>query len=236
MANNDPRRRLFGRPALLLLATGGIITVSLWAGTQCLSQGWGGAGMHGTGGGPGMPGDGGGVGGPGRMGMGYSDQQFIVMMIPHHDGAIAMADLALTRAQRPEIKALAKSIKASQTRENAQMRAWYKQWYGKDVPSWGPGTGWGWQNGMGMGMGGGMGGGAMGGWTNLSALSAAPDFDRAFIEQMIPHHQMGVMMASMAQTNSQHPELRQLQQAMVRVQSDEIQQMAQWYRSWYGTP
>lgn len=240
MANNDPRRRLFGQPALVVLATGGIITVSLWAGTQCLSQGWGGAGMHGTGGGPGMPGYGGGVGGPGQMGMGYSDQQFIVMMIPHHDGAIAMADLALTRAQRPEIKALAKSIKASQTRENAQMRAWYKQWYGKDVPSWGPGTGWGWQNGMGirmgMGMGGGMGGGAMGGWTNLSALSAAPDFDRAFIEQMIPHHQMGVMMASMAQTNSQHPELRQLQQAMVRVQSDEIQQMAQRYRSWYGTP
>ncbi|MCT0217540.1 DUF305 domain-containing protein [Synechococcus sp. CS-1329] len=238
MANNDSPRRLFGRPALVVLATGGIITVSLWAGTRCMSQGWGGAGMHGTGGGPGMPGYGGGLGGPGQMGMGYSDQQFIVMMIPHHDGAIAMADLALTRAKRPEIKALAKSIKASQTRENAQMRAWYKQWYDKDVPSWGPGTGWGWQGGMGMGMGmgmgGGMGGGAMGGWTNLSALSAAPDFDRAFIEQMIPHHQMGVMMASMAQTNSQHPELRQLQQAMVRVQSDEIQQMSQWYRSWYG--
>ena len=115
MANNDPRRRIFGRPALLLLATGGIITVSLWAGTRCLSQGWSGDGMPEYGGGAGMPGHGGGVGGPGQMGMGYSDQQFIVMMIPHHDGAIAMADLALTRAKRPEIKALAKSIKASQT-------------------------------------------------------------------------------------------------------------------------
>lgn len=234
MTNNNPRRRIFGRPGLLLLATGGIITVSLWAGTRCLSQGWGGDGMPGYGGGAGMPGHGGGVGGPGQMGMGYSDQHFIVMMIPHHDGAIAMADLALTRAKRSEIKALAKSIKASQTRENAQMRDWYRKWYGQDVPNWGLGTGWGWQNGMGMGMG--MGGGAMGGGTNLYALSAAPDFDRAFIEQMIPHHQMGVMMASMAQTNSQHPELRQLQQAMVRVQSDEIQQMTQWYRSWYGTP
>jgi uncharacterized protein (DUF305 family) len=169
------------------------------------------------------------------MGMGYSDQQFIVMMIPHHDGAIAMADLALTRAQRPEIKALAKSIKASQTEENAQMRAWYQQWFGQNVPNWKPGAGWGWQGGMGaMGMGMGMGGGPMGWGTNLVALSQAPDFGRAFIEQMIPHHQMGVMMASMAQINAQHPELRKLQQAMVRVQSEEIEQMEQWYRKWYG--
>lgn len=181
-----------------------------------------------------MPGYGGGGGGPGQMGMGYSDQHFIEIMIPHHDGAIAMADLALSRAKRAEILELAKSIKSSQTSENAQMRAWYRQWYGKAVPSWGPGTGWGWQNAMGMG--GGMGRTQMGGGTNLSALSAAPDFDRAFIEQMIPHHQMGVMMASMAQIHSQHPELRQLQQAMVRAQSDEIQQMTQWYRSWFSTP
>ena len=170
-----------------------------------------------------------GLSGPGRMGTQSMDQHFIVMMIPHHDGAIAMADLALTRAKRPEIKELAKSIRASQTRENAQMRAWYREWFGKAVPSWGPGTGWGWQEGMGMGMG-------MGGGTNLSALSAALDFDRVFIEQMIPHHQMGVMMATMAQTNSQHPQLRAMQQAMVKAQSREIEQMTEWYRSWYGTP
>ncbi|WP_255022519.1 DUF305 domain-containing protein [Cyanobium sp. T1G-Tous] len=81
-----------------------------------------------------------------------------------------------------------------------------------------------------------MGMGNMGGGTNLLALRQAADFDRAFLEQMIPHHQMGVMMASMAQMHSQHPELRQLQQAMVRVQSDEIQQMEQWYRTWYPAP
>lgn len=58
------------------------------------------------------------------------------------------------------------------------------------------------------------------GWgTNLTALSTAPDFDHAFIERMIPHHHMSLMMASMAQTNSQHLELRELQQAMVQVQS-----------------
>ena len=234
MANTDQRPTHFTRPALFAVTALGALTVTL---SGCLSQGWGGGGMHGYGygGAAGMTGYGSSAAGPGQMGMGYSDQQFIVMMIPHHEGAIAMADLALSRAQRPEIKELAKSIKASQTSENTQMRTWYQQWYGKAVPSWGPGTGWGWQGGMGMGMGTGGGMGermGMGGGTNLSALSAAPDFDRAFIEQMIPHHQMGVMMASMAQTNSQHPQLRAMQQAMVKAQSREIEQMSQWYRSW----
>jgi uncharacterized protein (DUF305 family) len=71
--------------------------------------------------------------------------------------------------------------------------------------------------------------------TSLEVLRTAPDFDRAFIEQMIPHHRMGVMMASHAQGNTQHPELRELEAAMVRVQSREIDQMAQWFRDWYGT-
>jgi uncharacterized protein (DUF305 family) len=170
------------------------------------------------------------------MGTQTMDQHFIVMMIPHHDGAIAMADLALSRARRPEIKELARSIKASQSQENAQMRTWYRQWFGGDVPSWTTGGAMG-MGGMGMGMGGGMkmGGMGMGMGTSLAALKNAADFDRAFIEQMIPHHRMGVMMASMAQSNSQHPQLRELQQTMVRVQSQEIEQMAQWYRSWYGT-
>jgi uncharacterized protein (DUF305 family) len=165
------------------------------------------------------------------MGQRSADAHFIVMMIPHHQGAIAMSDLAQSRARRPEIKALAQRIIASQSREITQMRQWYRQWYGSDVPSWGIGTGYG----MGMGMGRGMGWGMPGFGTSLDALRSAPDFDRAFIEQMIPHHRMGVMMASHAQWNTQHPQLRELEEAMVRVQSQEIEQMAQWYQQWYGS-
>ena len=181
----------------------------------------------------------------GALGRQGADGRFIVMMIPHHDGAIAMADLALTRAQHPEIRALAARIKASQSAENAQMRRWYRQWFGTDVPDWtvsginggingGYGVGSGMGGGMGMGYGRGMWMGMPGMATSLEALKRATNFDRAFIEQMIPHHRMGVMMASHAQWNTQHPELRQLQAAMVRVQSQEIAQMAQWYRQWFG--
>ena len=174
--------------------------------------------------------------GQGAMGMQPADQRFIVMMIPHHDGAIAMAELALERSNRPEIRALAEQIRSSQTAENAQMRRWYRQWFGSDVPAWAAG-GRGMGPGMGMGPGWrmGMGWGMPGMATSLDALRTAPDFDRAFIEQMIPHHRMGVMMASHAQWNTQQRELRDLQAEMVKVQSQEIAQMEQWYRQWFGS-
>lgn len=170
-------------------------------------------------------------------GQASADAHFITMMIPHHEGAIAMADLALQRSARGQIRALAERIRASQSRENAQMRRWYRQWYGGDVPRWqGPGRGMGWGGGMGKGMGGGMamGWGMPGFTTSLEALRSAPDFDRAFLEQMIAHHRMGVMMASHAQAGSLHPELRDLEAAMVRVQSEEIEQMARWYQQWFS--
>ena len=91
--------------------------------------------------------------------------------------------------------------------------------------------------GMGVGMSMGMGGMGMGmGMATSLALKNAADFDRDFIKQMIPHHRMGVMMASMAQTNSQHQQLRAMQQAMVKAHSQEIEQMTQWYRSCTAHP
>lgn len=169
-------------------------------------------------------------------GLRSSDTRFIVMMIPHHEGAIAMADLALQRSRRPEIRDLAQRIRSTQSREIAQMRRWYRQWTGMEVPAW-QGTGWGMGAGRGMGMGAGrgMGWGMPGFATSLEALRAAADFDRSFLEQMIAHHRMGVMMASHAQWGSIHPELRQLEETMVRMQSEEIEQMGRWYHLWYGS-
>lgn len=61
------------------------------------------------------------------------DRHFIEQMIPHHDGAIAMANLALEKAKRPEIKALAEAIIKAQSDENGQMKTWYQDWFGNSV-------------------------------------------------------------------------------------------------------
>jgi hypothetical protein len=51
------------------------------------------------------------------MGQRSADAHFIVRMIPHHEEAIAMADLALERSRRPEIRAQAERIRTSQSEE-----------------------------------------------------------------------------------------------------------------------
>lgn len=163
----------------------------------------------------------------GKMGM-MDDQHFIVMMIPHHEGAIAMADLALTRAQHPEIKQLAKNIKLSQSQEIEQMRTWYKKWYGTDVPKLD-------SNAMGGGMHGGQGGMMSNMSGDLTALRNAKNFDQAFIEEMIPHHQMAVMMSQHLIPNSQHPEMKKLAQEIIEAQNKEIKEMQAWYQKWYPT-
>lgn len=154
---------------------------------------------------------------------GLLDRHFIEEMIPHHDGAIAMAQLALERSTRPEIHSLAQGIIEAQERENELMRGWYETWFGGDVPESGDGFGMG-MMGSGMHMAGVEG--------DLDALRAATDFDLAFIEQMIPHHEMAIMMARMLAAGSERAELQELAGEIVTSQSREIQMMQSWYTSW----
>lgn len=179
--------------------------------------------------------------GMGMMNQQQADQHFIQMMIPHHQGAIDMANLALTKATHPELKQLAEAIKTSQSKEIQDMKAWYKQWYGTEVPDKSgmmnmPMMGMPMQSGsgknQGMPMNSGQGMDMMGMMSmDLTALKNAKNFDQVFIAEMIPHHQMAVMMAAKVLT-SPHPELRNLAKAIIQAQTAEIEEMFQWQQAW----
>jgi uncharacterized protein (DUF305 family) len=57
------------------------------------------------------------------------DKAFIDAMIPHHQSAIEMAQVANQESDNPEIKTLAEDIVEAQTREITQMEGWRKDWY-----------------------------------------------------------------------------------------------------------
>jgi uncharacterized protein (DUF305 family) len=67
------------------------------------------------------------------MDLGAADDQFdlrfLNAMIPHHEGAVVMAQDALSKSERSEIKTLAQEIIASQRAEIEQMQQWKRAWY-----------------------------------------------------------------------------------------------------------
>lgn len=59
------------------------------------------------------------------------DRAFLSEMIIHHEGAVDMAEAALSSAKHSEIKEMANAIIAAQTTEIKQMKAWMSAWYGE---------------------------------------------------------------------------------------------------------
>jgi len=57
------------------------------------------------------------------------DKAFIDAMIPHHQSAIEMAQVARKETDNPKIKTLSTNIVEAQKREISQMKHWREQWY-----------------------------------------------------------------------------------------------------------
>ncbi|GAB4217744.1 MAG: DUF305 domain-containing protein [Synechococcales cyanobacterium] len=156
------------------------------------------------------------------------DLRFIDGMIPHHEGAVIMAQEALEKSQRSEIKQLAQGIIDAQEKEIQQMQEWRKAWY-PDAPAeaqmWDPGM----RQMMAMSP------EMMASMRMDQSLGAADDqFDRRFIDAMIPHHEAALVMAKDALQKSQRPEIKTLAQAILDSQQAEIDQMTAWRKAWYN--
>jgi uncharacterized protein (DUF305 family) len=146
-----------------------------------------------------------------------TDVAFVADMVPHHEGAIEMAELARERAEHAEIRRLAEDIVSAQQSEISVLTA-----VGRDLQHMGSTGGH-----MGMDE------HAMGMDADMPMLRGAEPFDRAFIDMMIPHHQGAVRMARQQLAKGQHPQLRRMAREIVAAQSREIAQMRKWRERWY---
>lgn len=153
--------------------------------------------------------------------------RFIDGMTVHHQGAVEMAKEAQQKSQRPEIKKLADDIIKAQNKEINQLKQWRQAWYPKagDKPmayhaSQGHMMEMSAEQMKGMMMS-----------TDLG--SADTEFDRRFINGMIPHHEGALVMAQDALKKSKRPEIKKLAQDIITSQQKEIDQMKQWRQAWY---
>jgi uncharacterized protein (DUF305 family) len=148
----------------------------------------------------------------------YSDKAFIDAMVPHHQGAIAMAEVALKNAEHEEIIQLSRNIISSQQAEIEELKSIKQEEFGTtNVPmEMSPEQ----MRGMGMMM-------------DPQQLANQKPFDEAFIDAMIPHHQSAIEMAQVALENSDNPKIKDLAQNIISAQQREIEQMTQWREQWY---
>lgn len=137
-----------------------------------------------------------------------TDIMFAQMMIPHHQQAVKMAQLAKKNTTNPDILALADQIEKAQGPEIEQMIQWINT------------------SGASMDMGHEMPMEGMLSTEQMSALSAATgtDFDTLFLQGMIAHHQGAIAMADLI-AQSTNPEAKKLAEAIVTGQSAEIETM-----------
>ena len=147
---------------------------------------------------------------------------FAQMMIPHHEQAIEMSDIILSKDDVPaDVTSLAEEIKAAQGPEIAQLTDWLEQWGEPTQPE-----------GMDMDMGGDHDMSQMEGMLSeedLQQLSDAPGPEAAelFLNQMIAHHEGAVAMAEDQVENGKYPPAVDLAQTIIDTQQQEIDTMQQ---------
>ncbi|MCZ4607440.1 DUF305 domain-containing protein [Streptomyces sp. Lzd4kr] len=147
------------------------------------------------------------------------DVTFAQGMIPHHQQALQMAEMAADRASSAQVKDLAERIRKAQDPEIKTMSGWLKTW-GEDVPSAAPG----------MGHSGHSGGSGMAGMMDAKDMdelmkASGKAFDTLFLTLMVEHHEGAVKMAESEKSEGRYGPATELADAVVTAQTAEIQEM-----------
>ena len=146
-----------------------------------------------------------------ESGFNDADVMFAQMMIPHHEQALELADMALdpTLMASEQVKALASQIKAAQDPEIDVMTQWLTEW---DQPL------------MDMSEDHSM---AMEGMLSIDELGAlgeltGEEFDQAWVSAMIAHHKGAIKMADTVKAEGESALVQELADAIIQAQKSEI--------------
>ena len=145
-----------------------------------------------------------------------TDAAFAAAMIPHHESAIVMAELARAQAQHPEVERLAEDIIETQSAEIEELEAIIDRVGSGDPSALGVPEE---MSGM---------------HVDIDALEQARPFDRAFIDEMVVHHEGAIQMAEAELVSGSDDEALALADEIIAAQSREIEQMNAWRAEWYG--
>ncbi|HEX2905203.1 MAG TPA: DUF305 domain-containing protein [Jatrophihabitans sp.] len=132
-----------------------------------------------------------------------ADVDFVQRMIPHHQGALEMADLAAGRGQDQRVKDFAERIKFAEDLEIETMTGWLDDW-GKTTSL-----------------------SADTGGMDLSTLQAASgrDFDRMWLKMLSEHHVRAVAMANAEIASGDNQHALALATQIVDTQGGEVQEV-----------
>ncbi len=134
------------------------------------------------------------------------DRAFYSMMIPHHEGAVAMSRLILGKSKDPKIMQWAENIVLAQTREIEWMRMEVEKLGGVDERFY---------NLM---------------RDDMHKMLQGSVSDRDFVKGMIPHHESAIEMAKLVPGRTKDPQLVKLAQDIVDSQSKEIAEFNDWLK------
>jgi uncharacterized protein (DUF305 family) len=161
-----------------------------------------------------------------------TDRAFVREMVPHHQMAVDMAEMARMDGEHAKIRRLARRVIDAQTGEIRTLEKIARRLgvtpeamptdgemsdqMMRDMETLGVDMD---ESGMTM---------------DMHDLHGAKPFDRLFIDMMIAHHRGAIRMARAERTDGRDARLRRIARAIIADQAKEIRQMNAWRKAWYG--
>ena len=148
-----------------------------------------------------------------------ADVAFAQGMIPHHEQAVEMAEMALEKSDNPEVTDLAARIVEAQGPEIEKLEGWLEEWGEAESADDGGHSG--------MGGSGADSGGGMMSDADMATLEKASgeEFDGTFLEMMIEHHKGAIEMAETELEDGEFPDAQAMARDIIDAQQSEIVEM-----------